>query len=169
MAQPIQSMRVMRVTLGPYSKVHAANKLALRHPRVAFCEVCEQASAHVTCKADAAALCLACDHDIHSANPLASCHKRIPVTSFFESVHSVKASSPINFHHPFFFDVDADVSTEEAKAASWLLANPKTYLNSSQYLFSKTESVPYVDLDYAAMDSKTEQKSSATADGVIPV
>ncbi|KAG5018549.1 hypothetical protein AAZX31_06G056700 [Glycine max] len=153
------------------SKVHAANKLASRHPRVVLCEVCEQAPAHVTCKADAAALCLACDRDIHSANPLASRHERIPVTPFFESVHSVKASSPINFHHRFFSDADADadVSTEEAEAASWLLPNPKTDLNSSQYLFSETEPVPYIDLDYAAMDPKTEQKSSATADGVVPV
>ena len=153
------------------SKVHAANKLASRHPRVALCEVREQAPAHVTCKADAAALCLACDRDIHSANPLASRHERIPVSPFFESVHSVKASSPINFldDHRFFSDADADVSTEEAEAASWLLPNPKTDLNSSQYLFSETEPVPYIDLDYAAVDPKAEQKSSATADGVVPV
>ncbi|XP_027353981.1 zinc finger protein CONSTANS-LIKE 4 [Abrus precatorius] len=153
------------------SKVHAANKLASRHPRVSLCEVCEQAPAHVTCKADAAALCLACDRDIHSANPLASRHERLPVTPFFESVHSVKSSSPINFldDHRFFSDADADVSTEEAEAASWLLPTPKTDLNSSQYLFSESEPVPYIDLDYGCVDPKADQKSSATTDGVVPV
>ncbi|KAK7311924.1 hypothetical protein RJT34_10399 [Clitoria ternatea] len=154
------------------SKVHAANKLASRHPRVSLCEVCEQAPAHVTCKADAAALCLACDRDIHSANPLASRHERLPVVPFFEAVHSVKASSPINFleDHRFFSDADADVSTEEAEAASWLLPTPKADLNTSQYLYSESEPVPYIDLDYGHVDPKAEQKNSgATADGVVPV
>nr|KYP69560.1 Zinc finger protein CONSTANS-LIKE 4 [Cajanus cajan] len=44
-----------------------------------LCEVCEQALAHVTCTADAAALYLACDRDIHSTNPFASRHERLPV------------------------------------------------------------------------------------------
>ncbi|XP_061374903.1 zinc finger protein CONSTANS-LIKE 4 [Gastrolobium bilobum] len=148
------------------SKVHAANKLASRHPRVSLCEVCEQAPAHVTCKADAAALCLACDRDIHSANPLASRHERVPVTPFFEPLHSVKS---INFldDHRFFSDANADVSTEEAEAASWLLPTPKP----DQYLFSETETepVPYIDLDYGHVDPKTEQKNSVTADGIVPV
>ena len=43
------------------------------------CEVCELAPAAVTCKADAAALCAACDDDIHHANPLARRHERVPV------------------------------------------------------------------------------------------
>ncbi|KAG4967566.1 hypothetical protein JHK87_033217 [Glycine soja] len=107
-----------------------------------------------------AALCLACNRDIHSANPLTSRHERIPVTSFFESINSVKVSDA---------DADAHVSTEEAETASWLLPNPKTDLNSSQYLFSEIEPVPYIDLDYATMDPKSEQKSSATADDIVPV
>jgi len=59
-----------------------------------LCEVCEQAPASVTCKADAAALCFTCDRDIHSANPLASRHERVPI-----------------------------YDAEEAEAASWLLPN----------------------------------------------
>jgi hypothetical protein len=43
------------------------------------CEVCERAPAAVTCRADAAALCAACDADIHDANPLARRHERVPV------------------------------------------------------------------------------------------
>uniref|UniRef100_A0A0E0JWB1 CCT domain-containing protein n=1 Tax=Oryza punctata TaxID=4537 RepID=A0A0E0JWB1_ORYPU len=49
------------------------------HERVWVCEVCELAPAAVTCKADAAALCAACDSDIHDANPLARRHERVPV------------------------------------------------------------------------------------------
>lgn len=129
------------------SKVHAS--------RLPLCEVCEQAPAHLTCKADAASLCLSCDRDIHSANPLAARHERLPITPFYESV-----DSPVDFlddNRFFSNDADADVSTEEAEAASWLLPNPKADLNH----FSETEPVPYVDLDY---DLKTDQKS----DGVVP-
>ncbi|MED6136144.1 hypothetical protein PIB30_053334 [Stylosanthes scabra] len=160
------------------SKVHAANKLASRHPRVSLCEVCEQAPAHVTCKADAASLCLACDRDIHSANPLASRHERIPVTPFYHSL-AATVKSPVNFldDHRFFSDADADadvdVSTEEAEAASWLLPTPsnpsKADPNSCQYMFQEMEQVPYVDLDCGNADPKSEQKSSATTDGVVPV
>ncbi|CAM0946506.1 unnamed protein product [Alopecurus aequalis] len=49
------------------------------HERVWVCEVCELAPAAVTCKADAAALCASCDADIHTANPLARRHERVPV------------------------------------------------------------------------------------------
>ncbi|KAL6873387.1 hypothetical protein ACP4OV_013469 [Aristida adscensionis] len=49
------------------------------HERVWVCEVCELAPAAVTCKADAAVLCAACDADIHDANPLARRHQRVPV------------------------------------------------------------------------------------------
>ncbi|KAL5207485.1 hypothetical protein ABZP36_031920 [Zizania latifolia] len=48
------------------------------HERMWVCEVCELAPAAVTCKADAAALCAACDADIHDANPLARRHERVP-------------------------------------------------------------------------------------------
>ena len=51
----------------------------LAHERVWVCEVCELAPAAVTCKADAAVLCAACDADIHDANPLARRHARVPV------------------------------------------------------------------------------------------
>jgi hypothetical protein len=54
-----------------------------RHARVWLCEVCEHAPACVTCRADAAALCASCDADIHSANPLARRHERLPVAPFY--------------------------------------------------------------------------------------
>uniref|UniRef100_A0ABL6UBY4 B box-type domain-containing protein n=1 Tax=Cannabis sativa TaxID=3483 RepID=A0ABL6UBY4_CANSA len=123
------------------SNVHAANKLASLHARVWVCEVCEQAPAHVTCKADAAALCVTCDRDIHSANPLARRHERVPITPLYESVNTAKSNGgngggsggAVNFLNDRYFPEDAaepnqttaEVSTEEAEAASWLLPNPK--------------------------------------------
>jgi len=137
------------------SKVHAANKLASRHPRVPLCEVCEQAPAHVTCKADAASLCITCDRDIHTANPLAARHERVPVTPFFESntSHSVKSLPNNNNNY--------DAVKDEAEAASWLISDPKADLNSSPYLFSDSEAIPFMDLDYGVIEHKN--------DGVVPV
>ncbi|EOY29267.1 CONSTANS-like 4 [Theobroma cacao] len=163
------------------SKIHAANKLASRHSRVWVCEVCEQAPAHVTCKADAAALCVTCDRDIHSANPLARRHERVPVTPFYDSVNSVPAVKPngvVNFLDERYFsevDGDADVSREEAEAASWLLPNPNHKavespdVNTGQYVFSEMD--PYLDLDYGHVDPKMEaqEQNSSGTDGVVPV
>ncbi|KAB2627975.1 zinc finger protein CONSTANS-LIKE 4-like [Pyrus ussuriensis x Pyrus communis] len=164
------------------SKIHAANKLASRHPRVWLCEVCEQAPVHVTCKADDAALCVTCDRDIHSANPLSRRHERVPVTPFYDSVNSAADSVPavksvVNFlDNRYLSDVDGEteVSREEAEAASWLLPNPKAMenpdLNSGQYLFQEMD--PYLDLDYGHVDPKLEEaqeQNSCGADGVVPV
>lgn len=160
------------------SKVHAANKLASRHARVWVCEVCEQAPAHVTCKADAAALCVTCDRDIHSANPLAQRHERVPVTPFYESVSSAPAVKPnaVNFLDDRYIDGEADVSREEAEAASWILPNPPNPkvmespdLNTGQYVFTDME--PYLDLDYGHVDPKLEaqEQNSSGTDGVVPV
>ncbi|CAK8568527.1 unnamed protein product [Lathyrus sativus] len=136
------------------SKVHAANKLASRHYRVTLCEVCEQAPAHVTCKADAAALCISCDRDIHSANPLAARHERLPITPLSESItsHSEKALHNNNNY---------DAVKDEAEAASWLLTDPKADLNSSPYIFSDSEAIPFMDLDYGVIEHKN-------VDGVVP-
>ncbi|XP_042391074.1 B-box zinc finger protein 24-like isoform X2 [Zingiber officinale] len=41
------------------------------------CDVCEKAQAAVICCADEAALCVACDVEIHAANKLASKHQRL--------------------------------------------------------------------------------------------
>ncbi|GLT44457.1 hypothetical protein SLA2020_183670 [Shorea laevis] len=162
------------------SEVHAANKLASRHARVCVCEVCEQAPAHVTCKADAAALCVTCDRDIHSANPLARRHERVPVIPFCDSVSTVpvKPNGAVSFlDHRYFNEVDgeANVSREEAEAASWLLPNPNQKavespdVNTGQYVFSEMD--PYLDLDYGKVDPKIEaqEQNSSGTDGVVPV
>ncbi|KAJ8763786.1 hypothetical protein K2173_003568 [Erythroxylum novogranatense] len=163
------------------SKVHAANQLASRHARVWLCEVCEQAPAHVTCKADAAVLCVTCDRDIHSANPLARRHERVPVTPFFDAVSSIPAAknTAVNFLDDRFSmdgDRDADVSMEEAEAASWLLPNPPDQkitespdLSTGHFVFSDMD--PYLDMDYGPVDPKLEaqEQNSSGADGVVPV
>ncbi|XP_051140774.1 zinc finger protein CONSTANS-like [Andrographis paniculata] len=55
----------------------AAVKPSRRRPLL--CQACEQFPAAFLCKADDASLCAACDSDIHSANPLACRHHRIPI------------------------------------------------------------------------------------------
>ncbi|KAM1815830.1 hypothetical protein ACFX12_000303 [Malus domestica] len=58
-----------------------------------MCGVCQQAPAAVTCKADAAAFCVSCDSDIHSANPLARRHERVPVEPFYDAAESIVVKS----------------------------------------------------------------------------
>ncbi|MQM06657.1 hypothetical protein Taro_039486 [Colocasia esculenta] len=44
------------------------------------CNACEAAEANVLCCADEAALCWACDQEVHAANKLAGKHQRVPLT-----------------------------------------------------------------------------------------
>ncbi|KAL5212559.1 hypothetical protein ABZP36_023406 [Zizania latifolia] len=67
------------------------------HERVWVCEVCELAPAAVTCKADAAALCAACDADIHDANPLARRHERVHVQPIGSASALVAAGDALLF------------------------------------------------------------------------
>ncbi|CAK9148325.1 unnamed protein product [Ilex paraguariensis] len=138
-----------------------------------MCEVCEQSPAAVTCKADAAALCVACDCDIHSANPLARRHERFPVVPFYDSAAVEK-----HYHHDHGGDDDVDTSekyfsddleggAEEAEAASWLLQNPNP--NKIVDLFGDMDS--YLDMEIISGDQKqrTQKQYSSGADGVVPV
>lgn len=70
-----------------------------------ICEACERCPAEFICKADAASLCAACDAEIHSANPLARRHQRVPISSGGAMFRSVEEE-------------------DEEEAASWLLMNP---------------------------------------------
>ncbi|KAJ6814274.1 zinc finger protein CONSTANS-LIKE 2 isoform X1 [Iris pallida] len=49
------------------------------------CDSCRSAPAAVYCRADAAALCAACDADIHAANPISRRHHRVPVAAHCSS------------------------------------------------------------------------------------
>lgn len=174
-------------------KIHAANKLASRHPRVWMCEVCENSPASVTCKADAAALCVACDRDIHYANPLARRHKRIPVVPFYDATASAASRSgggEGDDDQDRYF-TDPELEEEEAEAASWLLPNPNNQLlssnnnlgnnNSNEYLLNHHQDLDCSFLDIDVMNNTTsaaDQKPmnlldngnyGGNADGVVPV
>ena len=77
------------------------------HERVWVCEVCERAPAAVTCRADAAALCAACDADIHDANPLARRHERVPVQPIGAAAPAV---DPLLFSAVVAEEKDADAA-----------------------------------------------------------
>ncbi|KAK9700281.1 hypothetical protein RND81_08G229100 [Saponaria officinalis] len=77
-----------------------------RHERVWVCEACDRAPAAFFCKADSASLCVTCDADIHSANPLARRHHRVPI-----------------YGDGFLGDETTDEGDDD-EAASWLLLNP---------------------------------------------
>ncbi|CAN6277739.1 unnamed protein product [Urochloa humidicola] len=80
------------------------------HERMWVCEVCERAPAAVTCRADAAALCAACDADIHDANPLARRHERVPVQPI-----GARAADPLVLG-------SAAAVEEKDAAADWMVA-----------------------------------------------
>lgn len=164
------------------SEIHAANKLASRHARVWVCDVCEQAPASVTCKADDdAALCITCDRDIHSANPLARRHERLPVVPFYDSSTAAKrhhGGSGSDSSDNKYFSPDSEThnpdTEEEAEAASWLLPNPNNLKGmdpeGSEYLFGGMD--PYLEMEM--ITSGGDQKSHRRlhqhydADGVVP-
>ncbi|XP_074302619.1 zinc finger protein CONSTANS-LIKE 2-like isoform X2 [Silene latifolia] len=84
------------------------------HEGVWMCEACDRAPAAFFCKADAASLCATCDADIHSANPLANRHHRVPIYGHDQS--GMMSGD----------DYLGDETTEEGdedEAASWLLLN----------------------------------------------
>ncbi|KAK6154943.1 hypothetical protein DH2020_009191 [Rehmannia glutinosa] len=90
------------------------------HDTAALCDACDRAPAAFLCKADAASLCSACDAEIHSANPLARRHHRVPIVPgmFYGGLAM----------EPPGGDAEEDESTvdeeDEDEAASWLLLNP---------------------------------------------
>jgi len=70
------------------SKVHDANKLASKHPRLSLlhsekdfprCDICQEKRAFFFCREDRALLCRDCDFSVHSANDLTAKHTRLLV------------------------------------------------------------------------------------------
>ncbi|KAA8524035.1 hypothetical protein F0562_010534 [Nyssa sinensis] len=70
-------------------KVHAANKLASKHQRVALstssskmpeCDICQETVGYFFCLEDRALLCRKCDVAIHTANNYVSAHQRFLLT-----------------------------------------------------------------------------------------
>ncbi|GFP81645.1 zinc finger protein constans-like 4 [Phtheirospermum japonicum] len=114
--------------------------------------------------------------DIHSANPLARRHERLPVVPFYDAASATRSSAPAAASSD-------EYSEEEAEAASWLLLpNPNDKVDeesgspeykSAEYLF--TDMDPYLDLDLLSGEQKphqvaaSEQNKHFSADGVVPV
>ncbi|KAJ7520063.1 hypothetical protein O6H91_20G065500 [Diphasiastrum complanatum] len=105
------------------------NKVAFSQERV-WCDVCEESPAAVICKADAAALCVACDAEIHSANTLARRHERFPVTPFYEAPAPHIGSAPLFALVPggiapptegSFLAKDGEDENSLSEVASWFL------------------------------------------------
>ncbi|KAE8711277.1 Adenosylmethionine-8-amino-7-oxononanoate transaminase [Hibiscus syriacus] len=112
--------------------------------RIWMCEVCEQAPVAFTCKADAAALCVACNVDIHSANHLARRHHRVPVDPF----------------------LDASNHQQEDVIGSWALprlGSETNQVKTGDLRFSQTD--PFTDLEY----HDPFQLQRQAMDGVVPV
>ncbi|KVH92606.1 CCT domain-containing protein [Cynara cardunculus var. scolymus] len=108
-----------------------------------MCEACEQAPAAFLCKADAASLCATCDAVIHSANPLARRHHRVPVmpipyghqeTDHPRSILGVGIDSQGGFLSQ---ESECTIDDQdENEAASWLLFDDdpaKNSKNQNQY------------------------------------
>nr|AQQ11828.1 constans-like protein [Bambusa oldhamii] len=100
------------------------------------CDSCRSAPCVFYCRADAAALCAACDADVHSANPLARRHRRVPMCSVappspaggaFVVRPGVNSSWPIREGRRCDYDDTGDGEEgedDDEEAASWLLLDP---------------------------------------------
>ncbi|KAI3452154.1 hypothetical protein Pfo_008819 [Paulownia fortunei] len=119
-------------TAGKHPGDSRNNWLSSRHERVWLCEACDRAPAAFLCKADAASLCAACDSDIHSANPLARRHHRVPIPPIPGLLYGASAPGlvmgpPVGDAEDEFLTQEADEivdGEDEDEAASWLLLNP---------------------------------------------
>ncbi|KAM0848008.1 hypothetical protein ACQ4PT_054657 [Festuca glaucescens] len=100
------------------------------------CDSCRSAPFAFYCRADSAALCAACDADVHSANTLASRHRRVPMGAaavaapaggaFVVRPGGVNSSWPIREGRRRYYDDDVGGGEEEdeEEATSWLLLDP---------------------------------------------
>ncbi|WVZ81669.1 hypothetical protein U9M48_029022, partial [Paspalum notatum var. saurae] len=63
------------------------------------CDYCGGAAAAVYCRVDSARLCLPCDHLVHGANGVCSCHARAPLCTDCRATGAVfcRASSAAAF------------------------------------------------------------------------
>ncbi|XP_078429249.1 uncharacterized protein LOC144701334 [Wolffia australiana] len=83
-------------------KVHAANKLASKHHRVALtassasqvplCDICQESAGYFFCLEDRALLCQECDTSIHSMNAHVSAHRRFLLTGVRVETESTRST-----------------------------------------------------------------------------
>lgn len=112
-----------------------------------MCVVCEQAPAVLYCQQDDAHLCAACDHQVHSANQLASRHHRVPVSQPADAAASGPASAvdvkaplddaDLSFEDDGLFavpDVDLPTGQDESSPFNAKAILGKEYMNDDFYL-----------------------------------
>ncbi|XP_078171133.1 zinc finger protein CO3-like [Carex rostrata] len=142
------------------------------------CESCKAAPCTVYCRADAAALCSACDAEVHSANPLARRHHRVPMTGSTQMPGTLGAGGCVVrpglglAHHHALGPVRADrhddmkiketeyedenydeiKEEDEEEASSWLLLEPMK--NSEKLDFGFGDE--YLDIGGSSGDSAGE-------------
>ncbi|XP_008783055.2 zinc finger protein CONSTANS-LIKE 2-like [Phoenix dactylifera] len=94
------------------------------------CESCRSAPCAVYCRADAAALCAACDADIHSANLLARRHHRVPILPVRAGGFVVRPSLNHYYNNHAGGKAETELPGEEEEeddndaVLSWLLRDP---------------------------------------------
>ncbi|KAL5206269.1 hypothetical protein ABZP36_034478 [Zizania latifolia] len=101
------------------------------------CDSCRSAPCAFYCRADSAALCAACDADVHSANPLARRHRRVPMGAAVAGPLSpaggcgfivrpgVSSSWPIREgRRRDYDDAEEEDDDGEEEATPWLLLDP---------------------------------------------
>lgn len=59
------------------------------------CNACGAAEARVLCCADEAALCVACDEEVHAANKLAGKHQRVPLLTDADAAGTAAAAPAV--------------------------------------------------------------------------
>ncbi|GAA0167784.1 hypothetical protein LIER_22643 [Lithospermum erythrorhizon] len=125
------------------ARIHSANRVESLHERVRVCEACERVPAAFLCKADAALLCANCDSDIHSANPLAWRHHRVPILPLPCSLFGASEEQTDGF-----LNQDGEENDDD-KTTSWLLLNPvkSTKPPNLNILFGGESVDKYLDLD----------------------
>ncbi|XP_058227602.1 zinc finger protein CONSTANS-LIKE 2-like [Rhododendron vialii] len=130
-------------------------KSARSHDRAWVCEACESAPAAFICKADAASLCVACDAEIHSANPLARRHHRVPIMPVAGCLYGPPAVDPClgpDADDGFLTHEGVDDEDDQDEASSWLLLNPVKHNNTNNqtgtgFLFGGEVVDEYLDLE----------------------
>ncbi|XP_022633145.1 zinc finger protein CONSTANS-LIKE 5-like, partial [Vigna radiata var. radiata] len=116
------------------------------------------------------------DSDIHSANPLARRHDRIPVKPFFDSADSIvkaSAAASIGFIIPSDDAITASdaCALDDPDATAWFIPNPNFRAKIMDALDIKSKEIfysemdPFLDFDY----SNFFHNNSSGNDNVVPV
>ncbi|KAG6529106.1 zinc finger protein CO3-like [Zingiber officinale] len=128
------------------------------------CDSCRSAPCAVYCRADAAALCAACDATIHSANQLARRHHRVPLLHLGAAggglvVRPILAL-PYHVALPTYHDAAGE---DEEEADSWLLLDPAD-VAAEEEIAGEVEEL----LDFVEYNSGDNQVKSEESEGVVP-